>query len=116
MKIHQHPRMRNIDIGDEVYFHPRHLSANVIEVFPAAVCVRVGILAMKDCIELLFSPQLWRADDIENLSVCRHCGSREELQFDAASDTPVRVCAQCRTVAAENTSRRHGASGANPSP
>ena len=79
MKIHQHPRMRDIEIGDEVYSSKQQLFARVEEVFPAAVCVKVGILAVNRCMEIFVSPQLWRADDIENLSVCRYCGGREGL-------------------------------------
>ena len=64
MKIRQHPSMRDISIGDEVYSYRQQLFARVEEVFPAAVCVKVGILSAGSHLELLFSPQLWRADDI----------------------------------------------------
>jgi hypothetical protein len=96
MKIRQHPRMTGITIGDEVYSHPRRLFAKVVETFPAAVCVKLGILSVRERepIELLISPQLWRADDIENLSVCRSCGSRDQL-LEAGSGVPYRICAGC---------------------
>ena len=67
MKISQHPRMRDIAIGDEVYSSKHQLFARVEEVFPAAVCVKVGVLSLNRYLELFVSPQLWRADDIENL-------------------------------------------------
>ena len=67
MKISQHPRMRDIAIGDEVYSSKHQLFARVEEVFPAAVCVKVGVLSLSHYLELFVSPQLWRADDIENL-------------------------------------------------
>ena len=79
MKISQHPRMRDIAIGDEVYSSKHRLFARVEEVFPAAVCVKVGVLSLSRYLELFVSPQLWRADDIENLSVCRSCGGRTGL-------------------------------------
>ena len=109
MKIHQHPRMRDISIGDEVYSYRLQLFARVEEVFPAAVCVRVGILAAGDHLELLFSPQLWRADDIENLSVCRYCGGRERLQAEIGTGIPFRVCSRCCAVPPERHMRQVGA-------
>ena len=107
MKIRKHPRMSNIGIGDEVYFLPQHLYAHVIEVFPAAVCVRIGILAITDHMELLLSPQLWRADDIENLSVCRYCGSRDDLCCEVGSVVPFRICERCSVLASNDVSQ-HG--------
>ncbi|HEU4327675.1 MAG TPA: hypothetical protein VFS21_31335 [Roseiflexaceae bacterium] len=95
MKIRQHPRMRGICIGDDVYCYPQQLFARVEEVFPAAVCVKVGILSIRRQMELLLSPQLWRADDIENLSVCRYCGTRDGLCFEAGTGIPFRVCKYC---------------------
>lgn len=89
--------MRGIGIGDEVYCRSKHLFAQVIEVFPAAVCVRIGLLSFSSCLELLVSPQLWCADDIENLSVCRYCGSREGLCFELETGAPFRLCEHCRS-------------------
>ncbi len=88
--------MRTIRIGDEVYSYPLQLFAHVIEVFPSAVCVQIGILSTSGGMEFLQSPQLWRADDIENLSVCRYCGSRAELEMEHGTGVPFRVCATCR--------------------
>lgn len=95
MKIRQHPRMRGISIGDDVYCYPQQLFARVEEVFPAAVCVKIGILSIRHQMELLLSPQLWRADDIENLSVCRYCGSRENLSHETGTGIPFRICCHC---------------------
>lgn len=96
MKIHQHPRMRNIYIGDEVYSYPHNLFARVEEVFPAAVCVKVGTLSVNGSLDLALDAQLWRADDIENLSICRYCDSREELRIEEDTGIPFRICANCR--------------------
>ncbi len=96
MKIRQHPRMHDIMIGDEVYSYPQHLFASVCEIFPAAVCVRIGILSVSGNVEMINSPQLWRADDIENLSVCRYCGSRDGVVTERGTGVPYRVCRQCR--------------------
>jgi hypothetical protein len=96
MKIRQHPRMHDIMVGDEVYCFPQQLFAAVAEVFPAAVCVNVGILSIGDPCEMILSPQLWRADDIENLSVCRYCGSRDEVEIENGTGIPFRVCWRCR--------------------
>jgi hypothetical protein len=99
--------MAGITIGDEVYSHPRRLFAKVVETFPAAVCVKLGILSLRERepLELLFHPQLWRADDIENLSVCRHCGRRDDLQ-EQGSGVPYRVCAACSHPGGEPSSLR----------
>lgn len=106
MKIRQHPRMRGICIGDDVYCYPQHLFARVEEVFPAAVCVKVGILSIRHQMELLLSPQLWRADDIENLSVCRYCGSRENLSYETGTGIPFRVCCDCQEEPLSGCCRR----------
>lgn len=98
MKIRQHPRMHQIAIGDEVYSYKRHLFARVEEVFPAAVCVKVAALSLDRRICLSATPQLWRADDIENLSVCRYCGSRDDLTLEAETGAPFHVCERCRVV------------------
>lgn len=90
--------MRDILIGDEVYSFPQQLFACVAEVFPAAVCVKVGILSINGSLEMIQSPQLWRADDIENLSVCRYCGSREGVKIEHGTGIPFRICARCRAV------------------
>jgi hypothetical protein len=108
MKIHQHPRMRDIAIGDEVYSYKQQLFARVEEVFPAAVCVKVGILQVNRYLELFLSPQLWRADDIENLSVCRYCGGREDLSSETQTGIPLRVCVRCCVIPPENSVREVG--------
>jgi hypothetical protein len=95
MKIRQHPRMRDILVGDEVYSYQQNLFARVADVFPAAVCVKIGILSTEDPMEITFSPQLWRADDIENLSVCRYCGSRDAIRSLGDTGIPFRICARC---------------------
>jgi hypothetical protein len=104
MKIQQHPRMQNIMVDDEVYSYPLQLYARVVEVFPAAVCVKIGILSINGTLEFILSPQLWRADDIENLSQCRYCGSREELEMELGTGIPFRICKYCRSSPPQ---RRH---------
>jgi hypothetical protein len=101
MKIRQHPRMLDICVGDEVYSYTHHLFARVEEVFPSAVCVKVGILSVYSPADIRLSPQLWRADDIENLSICRYCGARDELTLENATGVPFRVCPRCRVVPPE---------------
>ena len=96
MKIRQHPRLNDVIVGDEVYSYPHNLFANVSEVFPAAVCVRLGLLSINGTLELISSPQLWRAEDIENLSVCRYCGSRDNVRVEHGTGVPFRVCEHCR--------------------
>jgi hypothetical protein len=99
--------MQGILIGDEVYCYPQHLYARVVETFPAAVCVKVAILSINGHLELITSPQLWRADDIENLSVCRYCGTRENVRVDASTGVPFRVCTNCKPdSSAENSEFR----------
>ena len=44
--------MRDIAIGDEVYSSKHQLFARVEEVFPAAVCVKVGVLSLNRYLEL----------------------------------------------------------------
>jgi hypothetical protein len=95
MKIRQHPRMRDVTVGDEVYSYPHNLFARVDDVFPAAVCVKIGILSVDEPMEITLAPQLWRADDIENLSVCRYCGSRDNLHTIIDTGIPFRVCRAC---------------------
>lgn len=95
LKIVQHPQMRGITIGDEVYCRSRQLFARVVETFPAAVCVRVGVLSLQRRMELILSPQLWRADDIENLSICQYCGSRNDLHAQTLTGIPRRICDRC---------------------
>jgi hypothetical protein len=91
--------MRNISIGDEVYSCSNQLRAHVNEVFPAAVCVRVGVLERHRHLELISAPQLWRAEEIENLSICHCCGTRENLIEDSmlehGTGVPFRICAAC---------------------
>lgn len=108
MKISQHPRMRDIAIGDEVYSSKHQLFARVEEVFPAAVCVKVGVLSLNRYLEMFVSPQLWRADDIENLSVCRSCGGRTGLSSETQTGIPVRMCERCCMVPPESGVREIG--------
>jgi hypothetical protein len=89
--------MENILVGDEVYSYPNQLFARVEATFPAAVCVRLNILSVNGSMELISSPQLWGADDIENLSICRYCGGRDDLLTEHGTGVPMRVCARCRT-------------------
>ena len=96
MKIQQHPRMQNIWVGDQVISSRHHLFSFVEEVFPAAVCVKVPVISLDRRLELAQEAQLWRADEIENLSTCRHCGSREDLQTQRDTGVPFRVCLRCR--------------------
>jgi hypothetical protein len=101
--------MEQIAIGDQVYSYEHHLFARVEEVFPAAVCVRVTLMAVAHRhLELYATPQLWRADDIENLSVCRYCGSREELCLEAETGAPFHVCERCRSARPEEHARETG--------
>lgn len=95
MKIRPHPRMKDIIVGDEVLCYPQQLYARVEEVFPSAVCVKLVILAVNGSVDLIVSPQLWRAEDIENLSVCRYCGSREDLELEYGTGIPFRCCKGC---------------------
>ena len=95
MKIRQHPRMRDVIVGDEVYSYPHKIFARVADIFPAAVCVKIGILSIEEPMEITLAPQLWRADDIENLSVCRYCGSRENIRTVTGTGIPFRVCLSC---------------------
>ncbi len=87
--------MRDILVGDEVYSYPHKIFARVADVFPAAVCVKIGILSIEEPMEITLAPQLWRADDIENLSVCRYCGCREGIRTVTGTGIPFRVCASC---------------------
>jgi hypothetical protein len=103
MKIRQHPRMVDIMVGDEVYSYPNNLFARVADVFPAAVCVKIGILSLDNPLEITLAPQLWRADDIENLSVCRYCGSRERINTVSGTGIPFRLCAECSSANADIT-------------
>ncbi len=101
MKIRQHPRLHDVLVGDEVYSYPQNLFARVADVFPAAVCVKIGILSVDEPMEMTLAPQLWRADDIENLSVCRYCGSRENIRTVSETGVPFRACEHC--LPAEHT-------------
>jgi len=104
MKIQQHPRMRDIKIGDEVVCYRTNLYARVEEIFPAAVCVRLTILCDgRNHMKLVHMPQLWRADDIDNLSVCRYCGARDALELEHFTGIPYRACTTCRSVLAIST-------------
>lgn len=103
MKIQQHPRMKDIVVGDEVMYYRTNTYARVEEVFPAAVCVKVGTLrTVRGKLSFCYTPQLWRADDIENLSVCHYCGSRDNLVMERSTAIPCRTCALCRSVLASS--------------
>jgi hypothetical protein len=102
MKIRQHPRMRDILVGDEVYSYPNKIFARVADVFPAAVCVKIGILSIEEPMEITLAPQLWKADDIENLSVCRYCGCREDIRTVTGTGIPFRVCRACSPLAEDH--------------
>lgn len=95
MKIHQHPRIRDILVGDEVYSYLHNIYARVADIFPAAVCVKIGILSLDEPREITLAPQLWKAEDIENLSVCRYCGSRDDIRTELGTGIPFRVCSLC---------------------
>jgi ribosomal protein L40E len=105
MKISLHPRMTEIAIGDEVFSYSQHLFARVEDVFPAAVCVKVAILSVDSNFDIHYSPQLWRADDIENLSVCRYCGARTDLSLESQTGIPFHVCQHCGAVPPEERPR-----------
>ncbi len=99
MKIQQHPRMKDIAVGDEVICHRTNLYALVVEVFPAAVCVKLPIFHLRgEHGHIGYVAQLWRADDIENISVCRYCGTRDDLTTERHAGIPLRVCDTCRSV------------------
>ena len=89
--------MQDIAIGDEVLCHCNHLYARVEEVFPAAVCVKLVALDGAR-MRLAVRAQLWRAEDIENLSVCRYCGGRDGLRMEDGACVPFRVCATCLSI------------------
>jgi hypothetical protein len=99
MKIQQHPRMKDIEIGDEVFCYRSHMYARVEEIFPAAVCVKIAQLeSLRGQTVLTYAPHLWRADEIENLSVCHYCGSRVDLAIERRTGVPFRACGTCRSV------------------
>ena len=97
MKIRQHPRMQDIAIGDEVLHHGPHVYAQVVEVFPAAVCVKLVIFEARH-MRIEVHPQLWRADEIENLSICRYCGGRDALVIEYSAGIPYRACRTCERL------------------
>ncbi|MGQ9611483.1 MAG: hypothetical protein ACUVSL_01600 [Chloroflexus sp.] len=101
MKIQPHSRLRGMMVGDEVYSYHYNLTAKVADIFPAAVCVRIGVLSTESPMELSHTPQLWRADEIENLSVCRYCGTRDGVRVVIEQGIPFRVCVQCLPPDAE---------------
>lgn len=97
MKIRPHPRTKDLEIGDEVLCHRNRLYAQVAEIFPAAVCVKLMVFnRQRRRFEIV--PQLWRVEDVENLSICRYCGGRHDLTLDNAVGIPSRVCQTCRNV------------------
>lgn len=103
MKIRQHPRINGILVGDEVYSYPHKIFARVADVFPAAVCVKIGILSIEEPMEITLAPQLWKAEDIENLSVCRYCGCREGIRTVTGTGIPFRVCTECSPLPEDAT-------------
>ncbi len=97
MKIQHHPRAKDLEIGDEVLYYRNRLYAQVEEIFPAAVCVKLLVFnGQRRRFETV--PQLWRVEDIENLSVCRYCGGRHELMMETTAGLPSRVCQTCQSV------------------
>jgi len=96
MKIRIHPRLRCMHVGDEVYSRRDHIYARVTAIFPAAVCVHTVTLSWHHGPTLHQTPQLWCAEDIENLSVCRHCGLRDDLVCEYLTGAPFRLCGACR--------------------
>lgn len=114
MKIHQHPRMHDIQIGDEVYCSQYRLVARVEDVFPAAVCVKIATLILHQHFELFLTPELWRAEDITNLSVCSYCGSRERLNVIGDSGIPYRACATCVPLTSDISTPPDGFSTQGP--
>lgn len=99
MKIQQHPRMKDVLVGDEVLCYGSHLYARVEEVFPHAVCVRlVRVRSTWHGTHLESCPQLWRADEIENLSICQYCGGRDDTQSEPLAGIPFRTCALCASI------------------
>lgn len=99
MKIQRHPRMLDITVGDEVLSYRSHMYARVEEIFPAAVCVKLPMVCQVDGrLETREVAQLWRADEIENLSRCCYCGSREDLVTIQHTHMPQRVCSICHNV------------------
>ncbi len=99
MKIQRHPRMLDIIVGDEVLSYRSHMYARVEEVFPAAVCVKLTMVCQVDGrLETREVAQLWRADEIENLSRCCYCGSRDDLLTIQHTHTPQRVCNVCHDI------------------
>ncbi len=115
MKIRTHPRLHNMTIGDEVYSPLRHLYARVEALFPAAVCVRVGVLAQKpENLELVTSPELWSAEEVINLSVCRICGGRSDLHTRLWQRIPFHVCDECASIQATGATGTPGGEPAHP--
>jgi hypothetical protein len=99
MKIQRHPRMHDISVGDEVLSYRTNMYARVEEVFPAAVCVKLAaVCQIAGRFETREIAQLWRADEIENLSRCCYCGTRDDLAMLQQTHTPQRVCTTCRSV------------------
>jgi hypothetical protein len=96
MRIRTHPKLRSMHVGDEVYSMREHIYACVTAIFPAAVCVQTIALSWQHGATLRATPQLWCAEDIENLSVCRSCGLRDDLTCEYLTGAPFRLCRSCR--------------------
>jgi hypothetical protein len=96
MRIRTHPKLRSMHVGDEVYSLREHIYACVTAIFPAAVCVHTITLSWQHGATLQAAPQLWCAEDIENLSICRSCGLRDDLACESPTGAPFRLCRSCR--------------------
>lgn len=108
MKIHQHPRMLDVVIGDEVFSYEHRVFARVEEVFPSAVCVKIARMSTNCYLDIDIEPQLWAADDIENLSICRYCGARDDLSLENATGLPFRVCPECSNTVVRHSPQETG--------
>lgn len=99
MKIQRHPHIEDIAIGDEVLNYRTNMYARVEDIFPAAVCVRLAVVCrLGNRWETRDVGQVWRADEIENLSRCCYCGARDDLLTLQHTHTPRRVCETCHSV------------------
>jgi hypothetical protein len=99
MKIQRHPRIQDIAVGDEVLSYHTNIVARVHDVFPAAVCVRIAVVCrVASRWETREVGQVWRADEIENVSRCCYCGARDDLHTLQHTAPPRRICGTCHSV------------------
>ncbi len=99
MKIQRHPHIEDIAIGDEVLNYRTNMYARVEDIFPAAVCVKLAVVCqVHGRWETRDVGQVWRADEIENLSRCCYCGARDDLLTLQHTHAPQRVCGSCNSV------------------